>query len=204
LLAFESADHDPQPWMRRALECCREFEGQAPEGAGATRRDDRGDRDGASGAWRQSFLAAPYLRDTVVAMGMITETFETAITWDRFETFHSAVIAAANDAIRRVCGMGSLTFRFTHVYPDGPVPYYTVIAPGRSDGRIEQWGEIKAAASEAIIRAGGTITHHHAVGRDHRPWYDRQRPELFAAALKAAKRVLDPAGVLNPGVLVDS
>jgi alkyldihydroxyacetonephosphate synthase len=203
LLAFESADHDPQAWMRRALECCREYGGQAPEGSGATRCDDRGDRDRASGAWRQSFLAAPYLRDAMVAMGMITETFETAITWDRFETFHTAVMTAAGDAVRRVCGTGSLTCRFTHVYPDGPASYYTVIAPGRGDGRIEQWAEIKAAASDTILREGGTITHHHAVGRDHRPWYDRQRPEPFAAALKAAKRALDPAGVLNPGVLVD-
>ncbi len=68
---------------------------------------------------------------------------------------------------------------------------------------LEQWAEIKAAASEALIAAGGTITHHHAVGRDHRPWYDRERPELFAPALRAAKRALDPRGVLNPGVLID-
>ena len=69
--------------------------------------------------------------------------------------------------------------------------------------RTAQWDEIKAAVSDALIDAGGTITHHHAVGRDHRPWYDRQRPEPFAQALRAAKRALDPAGVLNPGVLID-
>ncbi len=68
---------------------------------------------------------------------------------------------------------------------------------------LEQWSEIKAAASDAVIDLGGTITHHHAVGRDHRPWYDRQRPDLFAAALKAAKGALDPNGIMNPGVLVD-
>ena len=93
--------------------------------------------------------------------------------------------------------------RFTHVYPDGPAPYYTVLAPARRGDEVAQWDEIKAAASEAVIAAGGTITHHHAVGRDHRPWYDRQRPEPFAEALRAAKRAVDPAGILNPGVLID-
>jgi alkyldihydroxyacetonephosphate synthase len=93
--------------------------------------------------------------------------------------------------------------RFTHVYPDGAAPYYTVLAKARRGAEVEQWDEIKAAASEAIIDCGGTITHHHAVGRDHRPWYDRQRPEAFAAALRAAKAELDPRGTLNPGVLID-
>jgi alkyldihydroxyacetonephosphate synthase len=134
---------------------------------------------------------------------MVSETFETAITWDRFTEFHAGVIEAAERAVRDVCGAGQVTCRFTHVYPDGPAPYYTVLAPGRRGAQMEQWDTIKAAASEAIIRLGGTITHHHAVGRDHRPWYDRERPVGFAAALVAAKGALDPAGILNPGVLVD-
>ena len=95
-----------------------------------------------------------------------------------------------------------MTCRFTHVYPDGPAPYFTVLAPGRRGSELEQWRDIKAVAAEAVLAHGGTITHHHAVGRDHRPWYDRQRPDLFADALRAAKGVLDPAAVLNPGVLV--
>ncbi len=78
-----------------------------------------------------------------------------------------------------------------------------MIAPALRGGEVEQWDEIKAAASEAIIRCGGTITHHHAVGRDHRPWYDRQRPDAFAAALERPKPELDPAALLNPGVLLD-
>ena len=77
-----------------------------------------------------------------------------------------------------------------------------MLAPARRGSELEQWDEVKAAASEAIAAAGGTITHHHAVGRDHRPWYDRQRPEPFAAALRAAKAAVDPQGILNPGVLV--
>jgi alkyldihydroxyacetonephosphate synthase len=99
---------------------------------------------------------------------------------------------------------GRLTCRITHAYPDGAAPYFTVLAPARRGSELRQWDEVKAAASEAIAAAGGTITHHHAVGRDHRPWYDRQRPDPFAAALRAAKRAVDPQGILNPGVLVDA
>jgi alkyldihydroxyacetonephosphate synthase len=77
-----------------------------------------------------------------------------------------------------------------------------VLAPARRGDELQQWEELKVAASETILSAGGTITHHHAVGRDHRPWYDRQRPEPFAGALRAAKAAVDPAGILNPGVLI--
>ena len=89
------------------------------------------------------------------------------------------------------------------MYPDGLAPYFTFHARGRHGALIEQWRAIKSAALDAVIDAGGTVTHHHAVGRDHRPWYDRQRPPLFAEALKAAKRAVDPRGLLNPGVLID-
>jgi alkyldihydroxyacetonephosphate synthase len=95
-----------------------------------------------------------------------------------------------------------VTCRLTHVYPDGPAPYYTMVAPVRRGAEREVWTETKRVASDAILAGGGTITHHHAVGRVHRPWYDRERPELFAEALRAAKSALDPAGILNPGVLV--
>ena len=203
LLAFESADHALDAWMARALELAREHGGQVPDDAGATRAEATGAREGAAGAWRSAFLGAPYLRDAIVGLGMISETFETAITWDRFEAFHAAVMSTTEAAVQRVCGAGTVTCRFTHVYPDGPAPYYSVIAPSRVGSQLSQWAEIKAAASAAIIDHGGTITHHHAVGRDHRPWYDRQRPDGFATALRAAKRALDPAGILNPGVLID-
>ena len=90
------------------------------------------------------------------------------------------------------------------MYVDGPAPYYTFVAKGTQGGEIEQWAEIKHAASEAVLDAGGTITHHHAVGRMHRPQYDRERPDLFARAFVSAKRAVDPHGLLNPGVLVDA
>src|SRR5688572_25015035 len=203
VLGFESADHPLDAWIARAAELCRDAGGIVPDDAVRTRTDDAATREGAAGAWRNAFLNAPYLRDALVRAAFVSETFETATTWDAFEAFHAAVSEATRDAVKRVCGAGAVTCRFTHVYPDGPAPYYTVMAPGRRGGELEQWAEIKHAASEALLRHGGTITHHHAVGRDHRPWYDRQRPNRFAAALRAAKAALDPAGILNPGVLLD-
>jgi alkyldihydroxyacetonephosphate synthase len=195
VLGFESAEHDVEPWMKLALELCGDH-------GGSWERRGGGGGD-AVGSWREAFLRAPYLRDTFVAMGVLSETFETAITWDRFEAFHAAVLERARSAVQEVCGAGSVSCRFTHVYPDGPAPYYTILAPVRRGEELEQWARIKQTASDEVIAAGGTITHHHAVGRDHRPWYDRQRPDPFADALRAAKAALDPSGALNPGVLVD-
>jgi alkyldihydroxyacetonephosphate synthase len=164
----------------------------------------RGQGRDSSGAWRRSFLRAPYLRDALVTLGVLCETFETAVTWDRFGELHASVTAATVGALEASGARGGVvTCRFTHAYPDGPAPYFTVLAPASPGGEIEQWGAVKAAASEAVLGSGGTITHHHAVGRDHRPWYDRERPFLFAQSLRAAKAVLDPEGILNPGVLVD-
>jgi alkyldihydroxyacetonephosphate synthase len=197
MLGFESAERDVESWMTEALECCGDHGGQWE------RRGSSPERGGQVGNWREAFLRAPYLRDSFVALGILSETFETAITWERFDSFHAAVLARTTEAVREVCGQGTVTCRFTHVYPDGPAPYYTILAPGRRGAELEQWRAIKAAASDAVLAAGGTITHHHAVGREHRPWYDRQRPQPFAEALRAAKAAVDPAGLLNPGVLID-
>ncbi len=193
VLGFESAEHDVEPWMSLALQCCGDH-------GGSWERRGQGD---SVASWREAFLRAPYLRDTFVAIGVFSETFETAITWERFPSFHESVLQRASVAVNDVCGAGSVTCRFTHVYPDGPAPYYTVLAPARRGDELQQWAEIKRAASDAVIASGGTITHHHAVGRDHRPWYDRQRPVPFAAALRGAKAAIDPGGALNPGVLID-
>ena len=193
VLGFESAHHPLDAWMEHALECCRDHAGELPVAPAV------GERGEAEDTWRQAFLQMPYLRDTMVAAGILAETFETAITWDRLDTF----VAAVRERTEAALGGGRLTCRLTHVYPDGAAPYFTVLAPARRGAELEQWDEVKLAASEAIAAAGGAVTHHHAVGRDHRRWYDRQRPEPFAAALRAAKSAVDPAGVLNPGVLID-
>ncbi len=187
--------------------------GAGAAGIGSTKKGDAprargghaatGNVGGGVGAWREAFLRAPYVRDVFVAMGVLSETFETAVTWDRFPRFHERVMAAARAAAEDVSGVAHVSCRFTHVYPDGPAPYYTVLAPAQRGAEVEQWAAIKAAVSEVIVAEGATITHHHAVGRDHRPWYDRQRPDPFAAALRGAKAAVDPQGVMNPGVLVD-
>ena len=135
------------------------------------------------------------------ALGLFGRVYA-ACPWDRFGDLHAGVTAAVGDALDRICGGGSITCRFTHVYPDGPAPYFTVMAPGRPGSEIEQWDEVKAAAIEALYAHGGTVTHHHAVGRDHRAAYHRQRPEPVGRALTAVKAELDPQGVLNPGVLL--
>ena len=233
ILGFESADHPVDASIDRALEIARDHGGTPGEvrTASPTGRNDQpplptgrndssqasnrpvgngGSTDRAVDVWRGAFLLAPYLRDTFVACGVLSETFETAITWDRFEEFHGTVMETTRRAVAEASGVAAdgagaprVSCRFTHVYPDGVPPYFTVIAPAIRGGEVEHWDEIKAAASEALIGAGGTIHHHHAVGRDHRPCYDRQRPAPFAAALGAAKAELDPAGMLNPGVLID-
>ena len=185
LLGFESADAPVDAALARAVELCRDHGGEPVPGTVER--------------WRGAFLRAPYLRDALVRLGVVAETVETACTWDRFEALREAVVTAVVTAV----GNALVTCRFTHVYPDGPAPYFTILAPGRRGAEVEIWDGIKAAVTAAIADAGGTVTHHHAVGRDHRPWYDAQRPEPFAAALRAAKAALDPHGVLNPGVLVD-
>ena len=221
VLGFESAHHPVEDPMSLALEVCRNHGGDPGEmrWSGAQQPGPEARRgslapseagDDPVNAWRHAFLFAPYLRDSLVACGVLSDTFETAITWDRFPDFHAEVMESARQAVAGATGApadgpGSprISCRFTHVYPDGPAPYYTVLAPARRGDEVVQWDEIKAAVSDAVIDSGGTITHHHAVGRDHRPWYDRQRPDPFADALRAAKRELDPKSVLNPGVLID-
>ena len=166
-------------------------------------RED-GPRDAAADAWRSSFLRAPYSRDGLARMSAIVETFETATTWDRVDELHATVTDEVGAAVREVTGApGLVNCRFTHVYPDGPAPYFTVVGVGRPGSEVAMWDDVKTAAMEVLTRLRATVTHHHAVGRDHRPGYDRQRPEPFALALRAAKGALDPAGVLNPGVLLD-
>ena len=196
LLGFESADHPVDDWLARAVELARDYGGVVAPREGLARD--------ASATWRSAFLRAPYVRDSLVRLGLISETFETAITWDRFEPFVARVRHATEAALSDVGAWpGVVTCRLTHVYPDGAAPYFTVLAPGDGPRRLDQWRVVKAAAMDAINAGGGTVTHHHAVGRDHRSGYDRERPDLFAAQLRAAKRVVDPSARLNPGVLID-
>jgi alkyldihydroxyacetonephosphate synthase len=191
VLGVESAHRPLDDQLAAAVEICRGHGGEVLP------------RSGASAQWGETFKAAPRLRDRLVLLGVLSETFETAITWDRFEEFVASVRSATEAAVRTVAGAGVVSCRLTHAYADGAAPYFTVLAPARRGSELAQWREIKLAASEAILAGGGTITHHHAVGRDQRQGYDRQRPDAFAAALRGAKAALDPTGMLNPGVLLD-
>jgi len=222
VLAFESADHPLDAWLNRALEiaadCGGSWDAEAVKRSLAPPEDrvSKGaeHRKGAAGEWRQQFLRAPYYRNFLTPAGIMADTFETAITWNRFEEFHAGVVERVGDAIRKASGRdGVVTCRFTHVYPDGPAPYFTFYARGTGQSHnaaglanmLARWRDIKLAANAAVIDLGGTITHHHAVGRDHRPsGYDRQVPPLFRAAFAGARTALDPGGMMNPGVLVDT
>ena len=157
---------------------------------------------GAGESWRAARFAGPHLRDALLDRGVLVETLETAATWSALPAIHRAVreaVASALAATPPVVGC-----HLSHLYPDGASLYFTVLARQDADDPAGQWRSAKRAAGDAIAAAGATITHHHAVGRDHRPWYDRQRPAPFAAALGAAKNAVDPAGMLNPGVLIDA
>ncbi len=160
-------------------------------------------RGGSVGAWRNAFIGVNV--GVMNGLGLLSDTFETAITWDRFAEFDAHVRARVGRVLERVIGRGaSLSCRFTHVYPDGPAPYYSFSGPVPVGAEAETWQAIKDVATQAVVDAGGTVTHHHAVGRMHRPGYDRQRPDRFADAYLGAKRAVDPGGVMNPGVLFDT
>lgn len=200
VLGFESADHPVDHRMARALEICKQMGGAwESTGAGEPVDSDRGAK-----SWREKFVRGPYLREYAIARGVMRETMETAVTWGGFAALREHVKRETHRAIREVTGRrGSVTCRFTHIYPDGPAPYFTWFAYGDKSRIPEQYMAIKRIAEQAMVDAGGTVTHHHALGRDHRPWYDKERPELFCTVLKGAKVALDPGQLLNPGVLFD-
>ncbi|MEM1176894.1 MAG: FAD-binding oxidoreductase [Acidobacteriota bacterium] len=200
LLGFESAGADVDGRLQQAIDIASRHGGDCPAGP---QRRNAGEGDGqAAETWRQAFLDAPYLQSTLLSVGVIADTFETCCPWDRFDGLHRAIVKNVRAAMKQHCDAGFLSCRFTHVYPDGPAPYFTWLAPARRGEEIDQWRAIKKAASDTIREHGGTITHHHAVGRIHREWAEDQRPELFTAALRSVKQTLDPDAVLNPGVLI--
>ncbi|MFE9029492.1 FAD-binding oxidoreductase [Streptomyces iakyrus] len=215
VLGFESAASPVDGRLASAVDLALAHGGHG----GSSGRGGRGGRGGHDGtpaadgdapadtavsAWRSAFLRMPYLRDGLARMGAVVETFETAATWDRVPALIDAVRTEVGSAATKATGHpATVNCRLTHVYPDGAAPYFTVAVAGRPGDEVRIWDDIKAAASEVLHRYRATITHHHAVGRDHRPGYDLQRPAPFALALRAAKDALDPQGILNPGVLID-
>ena len=200
LLGFESADHELTAWMDRAIKLAVRAGGKLSERKDSCERSEHVSLSSPSSSWRSSFLRGPLIQSALVSLGLVCDTFETACTWDRMRAFRTEVIGSVREAITAAGARGEVTMRFTHAYPDGAAPYFTFVCTAGKD-RIATWTAIKRAASDAVLRAGGTITHHHAVGRLHRPWYEKERPEPFGAALRAVKATLDPRGIMNPGVL---
>lgn len=218
VLAFESADHALHAWIGRALELLADHGGSWDQAAvdrslavtSATQDGEGEHRKGNAGAWRNSFLRGPYMRNYLTPAGIIADTFETAITWDKFDDFYAGVRERMIKVLKEVTGADAkLSCRFTHIYPDGPAPYFTFYALGSKTGdmvsMLAKWHDIKLAANDIVTNLGGTVTHHHAVGRDHRPnGYDNQVPPLFREAFAGARQILDPKGIMNPGVLIDT
>ena len=152
-------------------------------------------------AWEHGRFGAPYLRDSLLAAGALCETLETATNWSGVGALKAAVTEALTKSLADTGTAALVLCHISHVYPEGASLYFTVVA-GQRGNPIEQWRTAKSAASEAIVRAGGTITHHHAVGADHRPWMRDEIGDLGVEVLRAVKAVLDPAGILNPGKLI--
>jgi alkyldihydroxyacetonephosphate synthase len=149
-------------------------------------------------SWAAGRFAAPYLRDSLLDVGVLVETLETATFWSNRDRLYRAV----KEALEGALGEGTLVLcHVSHVYATGCSLYFTVATPG-GDQPLERWLPAKAAACEAIVRCGAAITHHHAVGTDHKPYLTAEIGEVGVAALRAVKQALDPAGVLNPGVLI--
>jgi alkyldihydroxyacetonephosphate synthase len=155
-------------------------------------------RDPAAGeSWSEGRYRAPYLRDALIDAGALVETLETVTFWSNLETLYAAV----GDALRQALGTAVVLCHISHVYRSGASLYFTVAA-AQSDDPLAQWQTAKQAANDAIIKAGGSITHHHGVGTDHRDHYAQQIGPLAVQALKAVKSTLDPSGIMNPGVLI--
>jgi alkyldihydroxyacetonephosphate synthase len=185
------------------------WEGDAGE---AARRSERGAaivraHGGEPGApddgdqWAAGRYAAPYLRDVLLDRGVLVETLETAAPWSRLDELHGAVAGALHAAL---AGQGTAPLvlcHVSHLYPDGASLYFTVLAAQRPGAEAEQWQAAKVAATEAMLAHGGTITHHHAVGRDHAPWLTGEIGALGVEALRGVKARLDPRATMNPGVL---
>jgi alkyldihydroxyacetonephosphate synthase len=150
-------------------------------------------------AWEHGRYQGPYLRDTLMEMGAMIETLETSHTWSRFEELHGAVREAIRAALAEQGTPGLVFCHLSHAYADGASLYFTFISRARRGAELEQWRAVKQAASGAIVAHGGTITHHHAIGRDHAPYMEAEVGKTGLGVLRAVKDQLDPTGIMNPG-----
>ena len=197
ILSFESTAAPVQALLDGALTVVREHGGQPRAGGGDAGGDDR------SQGWRNTFFRQPYIRDALLDHAVISDTFETAVPWSGAEAMYGEVREAVLEVLNAELGTGMVTCRSTHSYSDGLCLYFAFIGPGRREALVEQWWTIRERAARAVLACGGTLSHHHAMGRDHARWAAAEVPGAFRAAVRAAKRELDPAGVMNPGLWFD-
>lgn len=207
LVGFEANDEMPSSDLDRAITIAEREGGEYRNGpffVDNTAENNTGRNSSeAERRWRREFFRDPHRTDAFISLGVMRRTFETAVTWDKFEELHDAVVTNVMDTMKQVCGDGFVAMRFTHVYPDGPAPYYTMLAPVEPGREIEQAKKVKQAGVDTLLEHGATTTHHHAVGRAHKQWYHKEVPEDFRKSLKAMKDELDPQRIMNPGVLID-
>jgi len=202
IIGFESADVPQGANVNAAVDIARGCGGLIDD-QNIVIDDGRGNATGHAGpvgAWRNAFIGVN--AGLTAGLGLLADTFESAITWDRWPDFDASVRDRVGRVLKETMGQSAtLSCRFTHVYTDGPAPYYSFsgVAPRGSEHEI--WRQIKDEAIAAVVDAGGTVTHHHAVGRMHAAGWARQRPALYGDVLKSVKKTLDPNGILNPGVL---
>jgi alkyldihydroxyacetonephosphate synthase len=189
ILGFEGAADEVAARRARALAIVRGF-------GGLTVGRSPGE------AWRAGRFASPYLRDELLTHGVMVETLETAVQWSQLPRLHRAVGDAIAGALNAGGTPGLVMCHVSHIYETGASLYFTLIARQREGDEIEQWRAVKQAAGEAILAGGGTITHHHGVGRDHAQWMAREVSDGGVAALRALKSELDPTGIMNPGKLL--
>jgi len=157
---------------------------------------------GAGRSWEHGRYQGPYLRDTLMGMGAMVETLETSHTWTRLHELHAAVGGAIRETLAGQGTPGLVFCHLSHAYADGASLYFTFISRARRGAEVEQWQEVKRAASDAIVASGATITHHHAVGRDHAPYMQAEMGETGLEVLQAVKHQLDPMAIMNPGKLL--
>ena len=203
IIGFESAEVPQGDFIKQAVAIARDCNGVIDD-ADVLIDDGSGQatgRGGAVGNWRDSFIGVN--AGMTIGLGLMGDTFETAVTWDQWPAFDELVRRRVGQALQEVAGDAhTLSCRFTHVYTDGPAPYYTFSGLTDKGQEAAAWQVVKDAANACILEGGATMTHHHAVGRMHRDGRRQQQPGLFTDSFKAMKATVDPNGIMNPEVLI--
>lgn len=200
IVGFESQEPETLESAKAAARLIQAHGGRLSPWKYTDTTQDKAAADEAVGAWRNTFFRQPYLRDTLSDWGVIADTFETAIPWSRVHGFYEAVRGGTLAALEQVCGGGGVLCRMTHCYPDGVALYFSFYGLGRHGELLDQWWQVRELAAQVVLKQGGTLSHHHSMGRDHGRWAQAELPAGYRAAVAGAKRALDPQGMMNPGM----